>query len=49
MVTRLEVVKIKKKAYFWDKRLSEFRNVKNPFDFIRYSNDKELIGILGHD
>jgi len=32
MATQLPIYKIKNKFYFFDKRLNEYRNIKNPFD-----------------
>ena len=36
MVEFLPVYKIKGKFYFLDKKLSEYRNVKNPFDILKF-------------
>jgi hypothetical protein len=40
MATQLPIYKIKGKFYFLDKRLNEYRNVKNPFDMVDYFNAK---------
>jgi len=34
----LPIYKIKGKFYFLDKRLNEYRNVKNPFDVLSFNS-----------
>ena len=36
--TELPIFKIKGKFYFYDKRLNEYRNIKNVDDRLNYSN-----------
>lgn len=38
MTTQLPVYKIKGKFYFLDKRLGEYRNIKNPLNAIRFND-----------
>lgn len=50
-MNKLPIFKIKRKLYFWDKKLSEYRNINNPFEvlsgnYIDESNiDIELIAL----
>ena len=39
-MSRLPIYKIKGKFYFLDKRLNEYRNVKNPSDRVSFFNAK---------
>jgi len=41
MVKQLPIYKIKGKFYFRDKRLNEYRNIKNPHDRLNF-NDVSL-------
>ena len=40
---QLPIYKIKGHLYYLDKRLSEYRNVKNPFDVKRYDDPKVVL------
>ncbi len=35
---QLSIYKIRGKLYFLDKRLNEYRNVKNPFDVLNFNS-----------
>ena len=35
---QLPIYKIKDKYYFLDKRLNEYRNIKNPYDRLNYND-----------
>ena len=38
MINELPIYKIKDKFYFLNKRLNEYRNIKNPFDVLRFED-----------
>jgi len=38
MVEQLPIYKIKGKFYFLDKKLNEYRNIKNPFDVLSFNS-----------